>query len=65
MLMEEIRRRFACGFFEGCGLTIPGNQMSLSQGEEGILMVRESLCNVDAETAGAWCLEVSLLRDVS
>ena len=35
------------------------------QGEEGILMVRESLCNVDAETAGAWCLEVSDLRDVS
>jgi hypothetical protein len=28
-----------------------------SQGEEGILTVRESLCNVDAETASAWCLE--------
>ena len=29
----------------------------IRKGEEGILMVRESLCNVDAETAGAWCLE--------
>lgn len=30
---------------------------SLPQGEEGILTVRESLCNVDAETASAWCFE--------
>ena len=28
-----------------------------AEGEEGILQVRESLCNVDAETAGAWCAE--------
>ncbi|CAK9040744.1 Meiotic expression up-regulated protein 10 [Durusdinium trenchii] len=29
----------------------------IRKGEEGILSVRESLCNVDAETAGAWCPE--------
>lgn len=29
----------------------------IRKGEEGILTVRESLCNVDAETASAWCLE--------
>ena len=28
-----------------------------TQGEQGILAVRESLCTVDAETASAWCLE--------
>ena len=28
-------------------------QVEPDQGEEGILSVRESLCNVDAETAGA------------
>ena len=37
-------------------------QVEPDQGEEGILSVRESLCNVDAETAGAWCPEESFFQ---
>mmetsp|Transcript_52676 Transcript_52676/g.94935 ORF Transcript_52676/g.94935 Transcript_52676/m.94935 type:complete len:261 (+) Transcript_52676:2-784(+) len=29
----------------------------IRKGEEGIVHVRDSLCNVDAESAGAWCPE--------